>query len=348
LASLYTRKLGLEEERALAGRLAGVMFVTAGLTALLLLLLPGIEDRHWRWVLALGGACVAFGLVCLTRARPTASTGWWRHIPAVCSLAIAAAAMAATGGADSPARFYVIFVLVYATHYFPRRQALPYLPGCVVVALSPLLYDTAATSGGYLGELLVLCPAYVIVGGLIMDGKGLLVELRERAHSLALIDPLTELANRRAMLDWLVARMEAGERFGLMLVDLDGFKDVNTVLGYPAGDAVLREAARRLRACVRGDDLVARLGGDEFAVLAPSADPPGMQALSGRVLEAVRAMGQREPHEVQLTASVGWALYPADADTVDELIAAADICMRGAKLTGKDRALSAVDWSPAA
>jgi diguanylate cyclase (GGDEF)-like protein len=348
LASLNTRKLGFEEERALAGRLAGVMFVTAGLTAVALLFLPGIEDHHWRWVVALGGACVAFGLFCLTLARSTAKSPLFRHIPAVCALGVTAAVMAATGGAESPARFYVIFVLVYVTHYFQRRQALLYLPGCVAVALSPLLYDTHATSGGYLGELLVICPAYVIVGGLVMDTKGLLVDLRERAHSLALIDPLTELPNRRAMLDWLSAYMEAGERVGLMLVDLDGFKDVNTVHGYPAGDAVLCEAARRLRSCVRGDDLVARLGGDEFAVLVRSADPAMMRALSGRVLDGVRAMGRPVPQEVQLTASVGWALYPADADTVDELIAAADICMRGAKLTGKDRALSAVDWSPVA
>jgi c-di-GMP phosphodiesterase len=73
-----------------------------------------------------------------------------------------------------------------------------------------------------------------------------------------------------------------------------------------------------------------------------------MQVLAVRVLDAVRAMDERGPHDVHLTASVGWALHPADADTADELIAAADTCMRGAKLTGKDRALSAVDWSPAA
>ena len=348
MATLNTRKLDFEEERALAGRFAGVMFLTGGLTAVLLLFLPGIEDRHWEWVVALGGVCAAFGIFCLALSGPVAGSPWHRHIPAIATLGLIAGVMGATGGADSPARFYVFFLLVYVTHYFPRRQALLYLPACVAVALSPLLYDTAATSGGYLGELLVICPAYVIVGGSIMDGKGLLVKLRERAHMLAHIDPLTELPNRRAMLDWLGAHMEAGRRVGLMLVDLDGFKDVNTVHGYPAGDAVLREAARRLRSCVRADDLVARLGGDEFAVLAPAADPAEMEILSARVLDAVRAMDQPGPYDVRLTASVGWALHPVDGNTVDELIAAADTCMRGAKLTGKDRALSAIDWSPAA
>jgi diguanylate cyclase (GGDEF)-like protein len=347
LATLNTRKLDFDEERALAGRFAGVMFLTGGLTAVALLFLPGIHDHHSAWVVALGGGCVAFGLFCLTLTR-SVGPRWSRHFPAVATLGIIAAVMAATGGAESPARFYVFFLLVYVTHYFPRWQALPYLPACVAVAASPLLYDSAAASGGYLGELLVICPAYVIVGGSIMDGKGLLVDLRERAHRLAHIDPLTELPNRRAMLDLLEAHMEAGETVGLMLVDLDGFKDVNTVHGYPAGDAVLREVAGRLRTCVRGDDLVARLGGDEFAVLAPAADPDGMERLSRRVLDAVRAMERPTAHDVKLTASVGWALHPADGDTADELIAAADTCMRGAKLTGKDRAMSAVSWSPAA
>ena len=348
MASLYTRKLDVEEERALAGKLAGVMFLTGGLTAVALLLLPGIEDRHWVWVVALCGASVAWGLFCLTLARPRTHDLWFWHVPAVCALGVIAAVMAATGGAGSPARFYVFFLLFYATYYFPRMQALLYLPGCVAVALSPLVYDTAALSEGYAGELIVICPAYVILGGLIMDGKGLLVDLRERARSLALCDPLTELPNRRAMLDWLGAHMHAEAGVGLMLVDLDGFKDVNTVHGYPAGDAVLRDAARRLRSCVRADDFVARLGGDEFAVLTPEADPGKMEVLSGRVLTAVRGIEQPGPMDVRLTASVGWALCPADADTIDELIGAADICMRGAKLTGKDRAMSAVDWSPAA
>jgi diguanylate cyclase (GGDEF)-like protein len=337
----------VDEERALAGRLAGVMFVTGGLTAVILLFLPGIDDGRWQWVVALGAVSLAAGIVCLKVARPVARTALCRHVPAAGALAMTAAVMAATGGAESPARFYVIFVLVYVAHYFSRNEALLYLPLCLAVALSPLAYDDAAPSGGYLGELLVLCPAYVLVAGLVMDGKGLLVERRERAQSLALKDPLTELPNRRAMLDWLSVHMDGHQAVGLMLVDLDGFKDVNTVHGYPAGDAVLRAAARRLRSCVRGGDFVARLGGDEFAVLAPAADVGRMELLSARVLEAVRAMDEPGPYGVSLTASVGWALHPRDAGTIDDLIASADVCMRRAKLSGKDRALPALEWSPA-
>ncbi|MBA3262588.1 MAG: GGDEF domain-containing protein [Thermoleophilaceae bacterium] len=142
--------------------------------------------------------------------------------------------------------------------------------------------------------------------------------------------------------------MDGGGQVGMILADLDGFKDVNTVHGYPAGDAVLCETARTLETCVRTGDYVARLGGDEFAVLTLRTGPDAMETLSARVLDAVRAMPRGDPEDVQLTVSVGWALYPDDAKTIDELVAAADLCVRGAKLTGKDRALSAVDWAPAA
>jgi diguanylate cyclase (GGDEF)-like protein len=349
LAYLDKRTLDADEERKLAARLAGFLFLTGGLTAVVLLFLPGIEVDHKSWVFGLGAGCVAWALFCLTIARPTQHGLWFWHVPAVGALGVAAGIMAGTGGGDSPARFYVFFMLVYVTYFFSRREALLYLPACVAVALSPLLYDGAAVSEGYLGELVVICPAYVILGALIMDGKSLHVALREQARTLSLCDPLTELPNRRAMLEWLGERMDRDVSFGLMLVDLDGFKDVNTVHGYPAGDAVLCETARTLRSCVRGDDVVARLGGDEFAVLASHADPQGMGVLSRRVLDAVRGMAERlDLDQVRLTASVGWALHPADAETIDELIAAADTCMRGAKLTGKDRALSSVDWTSAA
>jgi diguanylate cyclase (GGDEF)-like protein len=213
----------------------------------------------------------------------------------------------------------------------------------VAVALVPLLYDSGAVDSGYIGELIVVCPAYVVLGLLIIKGKELLVSLREHAVALALLDPLTELANRRAMVDWLEAEIDSGSPTGLLLIDLDGFKDVNTAHGFPAGDAVLRDTAARLECAVRPDDVVARLGGDEFAILAPGATPDVMRDLAERTLGSLRNL---EYDDVSVTASVGWVIYPDDAQSMDELIAAADFCLRGAKLTGKDRALSALDWAP--
>jgi diguanylate cyclase (GGDEF)-like protein len=286
---------------------------------------------------------VSWGIFCVTLARPERHGPWFWHAPAIGSLFIVGGVAASTGGADSPARFYLFFLLFYATYFYRRHDAFPYVLGCVAVALMPLFYDSSAVDGGYIGELIVVCPVYLLLGLLIIKGKELLVGLREHAEALALLDPLTELPNRRAMLDWLSAETERETPTGLMIVDLDGFKDVNTAHGYPAGDAVLRDAAARLRHCVRTDDVVARLGGDEFAVLAPGATQEAMTLLAERTLRSLRDLRHQD---MSLTASVGWVIYPDDAQSVDDLIAAADFCLRGAKLTGKDRALSTLDWAP--
>jgi diguanylate cyclase (GGDEF)-like protein len=336
---------GVDEERMLAGKLAGVLFLTAGLTMSLLLLVPGVENRHWPWVLGLASACGAWALYCLTLARPEEHGPWFWHAPAALSIPLIAGLVASTGGSQSPARYVAFFLLFYACYFYPRRYAVLYVVGCVAIALSPLLYDRGAVSDGYLGELIVICAAYVTLGWLIVSGKGIMVDLREQARSLSLRDPLTDLPNRRALLEWLAGHMKNDSRVGLILADLDGFKDVNTVHGYPAGDAVLCETARTLQSCVRSGDFVARLGGDEFAVLTVHAETAAMASLSRRLLDAVRAMPRGETEDLELTVSVGWALYPDDARTIDELVAAADYCVRGAKLTGKDRALAAVDWA---
>jgi diguanylate cyclase (GGDEF)-like protein len=91
---------------------------------------------------------------------------------------------------------------------------------------------------------------------------------------------------------------------------------------------VLRETAARLTRAVRVVDMVARLGGDEFAVLAPDPTPEVMRALADSVLAGLRDLG----HEgLRVTASLGWVIHPDDASTVDDLIAAADFCLRGAQ-----------------
>jgi diguanylate cyclase (GGDEF)-like protein len=340
---LAARTHNVEEERDFAGRLAGVLFLTAGISALVLLLVPGVEDGHRDWVVALAAACIAWGLFCVTVARPEERGPWFWHAPAIGSIFVVAGLMASTGGADSPARFYLFFLLVYAAYFYQRHDAVPYVLSCVPVALVPLLYDSGAVAEGYIGELIVVCPAYVVLGLLIIRGKEMLVSLLDHAEALALLDPLTELANRRAMVEWLARELRLESPTGLILVDLDGFKDVNTAHGYPAGDAVLRDTAARLRRSARTEDVVARLGGDEFAILAPAATPEAMHALADRTLVSLRGLGYQD---VALTASLGWVIYPDDSQSVDGLIAAADFCLRGAKLTGKDRALSTFDWAP--
>jgi diguanylate cyclase (GGDEF)-like protein len=344
------RALDIAEERTLAGQVAGTLYLTGAISILLVLLLPGMVTSHWQLVLVLSGAGAAWGVLCLTVVP-------WNSAPPIVSLLssaagfpITAAAMAATGAADSPARFYLFFIVFYCSYFYPPRVAAPFLAGCVAVEALPLLYDGDAVSTGYLGEVVLVAATYVVLGILIMAGKQVLVSLREEADDLSRRDSLTGLHNRRAFEERVAAHVDgerASDRFGLLLVDLDGFKDVNTIYGFPAGDRVLIEAAAALSSAVRDHDFLARLGGDEFAVVVPGAAPGTMQSLCERVLEAVRGSEERlELPDFAPRASAGWSIYPDEAESGEDLLAAADLALRAAKAAGKDRGLTPADWQP--
>jgi diguanylate cyclase (GGDEF)-like protein len=338
------------EERALGGRLAGTLYVTGAVTATAMLLVPGVETRHWRIMLVLAAVGLAWALVCFTlipweRASPLVS-----HFSCALGFPITAIAVASTGGAASPAVFYLLFIVGYCAYFYRRREAVPYLFACIAVHSLPLFYDPDAVREGLVAQLIILAPTYLLLGGLIIAGKERLVELRDEARRLSLADPLTGLANRRALIDLLessTAGGRASDPVGLVLVDLDGFKEANTLYGHPGGDTALVAAAEALRTAAREQDMVARLGGDEFAIVARGLNAEGLDGLAQRVLAAVRAAGAglTEMPAYELRCSVGSALYPDDARDVDELVAIADVCMRGAKATGKDRTLSARDFA---
>lgn len=342
--------LKISEERTLAGKVAGAMYLTAALSVGAMLALPGVETDHWPVVVGVAGAAGVWALVCFTviawdRARPIVS-----HFSTFMGFPATAAVVAATGGAGSPAVFYLLFIVVYCSYFYRPKEAWPYLAACIVVHALPIAYDRGAVDEGLVAELIIIGPTYLLLGGLILSGKGLMVGLRDEAREASLHDSLTGLENRRALMDALYAHVGGDRRSdatGLLLLDLDDFKEANTIYGHPGGDQVLRETARALRRAARESDVVARLGGDEFAVVAYGADAAGMRALSDRVLLSIRAADEKlELPEFDLRASAGWALYPSDADTVDELIAAADLSMRSAKVSGKDRSVSPLDWLP--
>ncbi len=161
-------------------------------------------------------------------------------------------------------------------------------------------------------QLYIAVPSYLVLAYVMGRARSRLVQLRYAARELSLVDPLTGLSNRRAFterMDSHIGGERASDVTGLMLVDLDDFKEANTRWGLPGGDRVLCCAASALRSAARADDMVARLGGDEFAVVAHGLDVEGMRALATRVLEAVRAAGARCtrscPACVSLPASAG-------------------------------------------
>ncbi|MDX6591661.1 MAG: hypothetical protein QOJ13_857 [Gaiellales bacterium] len=183
----------------------------------------------------------------------------------------------------------------------------------------------------------------VLVDGVIADiterrrVEEQLAEARDRLEQLAYHDPLTGLPNRllfNERLEDVLARAQSlSDRFAVLFVDLDGFKEVNDSHGHAVGDIVLFEVAKRLR-IVSGDALVARLGGDEFLVLQESGAGRTGEAqadFADRISAAVAWPYRVAGSEFTLGCSVGVALYPRDGATADELVRAADAAMYAQK-----------------
>ena len=162
--------------------------------------------------------------------------------------------------------------------------------------------------------------------------------LAQRVAHLAYHDALTDLPNRTLLHDRLAQAIRAGQRDGLpvalLVLDLDGFKEVNDTYGHRAGDRVLQYVASRIRGLLRDVDTVARLGGDEFAVVLPST------ALDGAMLAARKVFGELEKpclvdhRQLSVRGSIGIAWYPEHAKSADVLLQKADLAMYDAKSQG--------------
>ena len=171
-------------------------------------------------------------------------------------------------------------------------------------------------------------------------------KVENEINSLAFYDPLTDLPNRRLLLDRLRQAMAYSTRSAnhgaLLFIDLDNFKTLNDTLGHDTGDLLLRQVAQRLSGCVREGDTVARLGGDEFVVM--------LQDLSNDALEAAaqaEIVGEKflavcsQPYQLagcthHSTTSIGIALFVNHDESSDELMKRADLAMYQAKASGRN------------
>jgi diguanylate cyclase (GGDEF)-like protein len=154
-----------------------------------------------------------------------------------------------------------------------------------------------------------------------------------RALALANSDALTGLPNRLLLNRRLDELIERGEPFALVLIDLDGLKELNDKLGHAAGDTLLREFAERLALVVPNAAVPARLGGDEYAVLSPLSD---VEMLCANITARGRDPYSIESRIVQAGASVGYAAFPAHARSAPELLRCADEALYTAKRSGRD------------
>jgi diguanylate cyclase (GGDEF)-like protein/PAS domain S-box-containing protein len=184
--------------------------------------------------------------------------------------------------------------------------------------------------------------------GTYVGALALVTDITEKRQSAELVwhqanfDHLTGLPNRHMFIDRLSQERRKAERSGsflaLLFLDLDHFKEVNDRLGHATGDALLVEAARRIAACVRATDTLARLGGDEFTViLAGIENVNSVERIAQALIASLSLPFVLGEEQAQVSASIGIALYPSDADGVDDLLARADQAMYAAKHAGRNR-----------
>lgn len=213
------------------------------------------------------------------------------------------------------------------------------------------LYETSiGDSEQWIG---LLCAPTTGPQGEVTGGIGIVQDITERKQSgkqiekLALQDYLTELPNRRMLIDRLQHALDnnAATRrdVALLYIDLDNFKSLNDTLGHAVGDLLLQQVAKRLSRCLRQRDLmtkVARIGGDEFVVvledLSENSDKAAKQAevVSNKIMSKLNETFKLAKHEYQCSASIGVSLYNAYGGSVDDLLRQADIAMYQAKEVG--------------
>jgi diguanylate cyclase (GGDEF)-like protein/PAS domain S-box-containing protein len=191
----------------------------------------------------------------------------------------------------------------------------------------------------------VLARGYVrYEGGAPVRMVGVLLDLSERKRAeeelayRATHDTLTGLANRSLIESVLEQAVASARRascsFGLLIVDLDRFKEINDTLGHHVGDAVLRVVAERWRAALREGDTLGRLAGDEFALVLPEADHATAELVAQRLVRALDEPINVDGHTVRVGASVGLATFPQDAADLEDLLRRADHAMYATKRNG--------------
>jgi diguanylate cyclase (GGDEF)-like protein/PAS domain S-box-containing protein len=178
-----------------------------------------------------------------------------------------------------------------------------------------------------------IVDACVHLGALAIERK----EARAQIARLAYHDMLTGLPNRAQLRQLVNEAIDdcQGRQLALLFLDLDHFKDVNDSLGHSAGDALLVEFAKRLRARIQPSDLLGRLSGDEFVIVLPNCDPARASLVASSITEALTSPLWIDNRQVPISASMGISIYPDNATDIDTLMQQADAAMYKAKQAGR-------------
>jgi diguanylate cyclase (GGDEF)-like protein len=299
----------VDEERHLMGPVSGWLWLAGVAVAVAGRLLPDAPDDHDAWFWGLVAVTVGYSVACITRTIPWEQASIGKHaLAVVCLQPLVCAALYLTGGADAYMGPMLVLPMLYVAYFFPARYAWPLAAMEVLTYASPLI-----TSPGEQHLLVARSLAYAVAyAGLVATIQFLkrrLVAAERHQHHMARVDPLTGLANRRAFDEALTYALASGERFTLLLADVDYFKQINDRFGHTTGDRVLRELAAHTSAVVRTGDCLARIGGDELALVAPGAGTEAAQRLAAALRQAGAEV---DAGDGPLSLTVSHAVHPQD------------------------------------
>ncbi|HTX16383.1 MAG TPA: MASE1 domain-containing protein [Candidatus Baltobacteraceae bacterium] len=256
-----------------------------------------------------------------------------------------------SGARNFPLEYLCIPFLIWAGLRFGQREAVTASTILSGLAIWGTLRGLGPFAIGSKNDSLLLLQAFMgIVSVMTLALAAMSAErqrVEEQVRSLAVTDPLTGLANYRMLVDTLdseIRRFGRTDRpFAVLLLDMDGLKQINDTHGHLTGSRALCRLADILRIHCRSMDTAARYGGDEFAIVIPEADADDARRVLQRIQERVASDGELPP----FTVSIGAAVYPTDGGTRDALLAAADDALYRMKRVHKGRHSVAAQWHEA-
>ena len=255
----------------------------------------------------------------------------------VLGLAVLLAAVAAvayldrSAGGEFDLRLVYFLIVLCGAMVLPRMLALAIAAAVAIVSVGVIGATGTTLIVNTLTHLLMYGYAALLTSNWEQE--------RRRLMKMSRIDELTGLPNLRALQEqlptWLGPAARTGRRMTVMMMDVDGFKTVNDRLGHGVGNELLKEVANLLRFAVRVGDEPYRFGGDEFVLLLSDADGVGAKIVATRIQEIYRSMGQTlRGTDVQVSFSIGLAVFPDDGATPEVLLARADEALYAAKRSG--------------
>ena len=320
---MSVRDHGVGDSR-LMGPVSGLLWMTAGIAAAVVQLLPGTPHAHPALAWLLIAVVVVYGLACLSGWLDWDGRSLRAHAVAIIAFQpLIAMALWVSGGVDSYLGPILVLPTLYVAYFFPPRLAWPLAVIEIATYCTPFVYSDAGHDRVLIGRAVMYAAAYVGLVATIQYLKSHLVAAERKQRRMAHEDPLTGLPNRRAFDLALDGAVATGRPFSVMLVDVDRFKAINDTFGHTTGDEVLCAIAARTRASVRTTDTLARIGGDELALVAPDAPAEGAARLAAALHEAVADLVPA-PGAAPVTLTIARASFPDDGADRDTLLRTAD------------------------